>query len=581
MREHECDVAIIGGGPGGSTTAAYLRKHDPRLRVLVLERERFPRDHIGESQLPAIGRVLHEIGAWDKVEAAGFPVKIGASYTWGQTRDPWEFEFMPITQIPEGFARPTPYEGWRSRVAMQVDRAVYDDILLRHAADLGADTRQGTRVAKVHHDNGRVTGLELDGGERVKARFYVDASGNAAILRRALGVKVDAPTRLQNVAFWDYWSDPALNRDQFGFGVTRVQIRSLPYGWLWYIPLSRTRTSVGLVCPATYYKTCGKRPEQLYMEALKSEPTIWGLIESARARGEVEATTDWSFVSEKGVGENWFLVGEALGFADPILAAGLTLTHWSARHCAATILELDRGREDAGWLRAEYEAQQTKRIRQHIRFAEYWYSGNGCFSDVREFCSDIARESGLKLNAAAAFRWLSTGGLDDIPGQAAIGGFNIGSLKQVQHRLSDSGVVDYVINKNNVFKLNLTGAEKTSIGVVLDGSVTRAPAYRRGPNLLPHYGAYGNVIDTLGKTSRIDEFIATLTKSLSAVMPPPVVQAQVKEALFCLEMMAQNYWVTYSRRANWPTLTVDASKEGEFIYSTATGPVARPKGALG
>lgn len=575
------DVAIIGGGPAGSTAGTYLRKHNPSLRVLILEKETFPRDHIGESQLPAVGKVLAEMGVWDKVEAADFPVKIGASYTWGQTREPWEFEFIPLDQIPRDYVRPGEFGGWRSRVALQVDRSVYDDILLRHARDLGCEVRQGTRVAKIHREGDRVTALELEDGSHVRARHYLDASGNAAILRRAMGVKVDAPTKLQNVAFWDYWSDPKLNQDLFGHGVTRVQIRSLPYGWIWYIPLSRTRASVGVVCPAVYYKQCGKRPEQLYMESLKSEPLVWDLLAAAKPRGVVDRTTDWSFVAERAAGENWFLVGESLGFADPILSAGLTLTHWAARHCACTILEMERGQEDPAWLKREYETQQLKRVRQHIKFAEYWYSGNGCFDAVRDFCSQIARDSGLKLNAAAAFRWISNGGLDDIPGQAAIGGQNIGSIKQIQHRLSDSGVVEYAINRNNVFKLNLAGAEKGSMAIVEDGRIRRVTAYRRGANTLPHYGAYGLVIDALAATNRIDQIIETITKTLSATRSPMATQAMVKEALFCLEIMVQQYWVTCSYHSKWPTLTMDASKEGEFIYTSASGPVARPKGALG
>jgi flavin-dependent dehydrogenase len=538
------DVAVIGGGPGGSTTGAYLRRYNAELRVLILEREVFPRDHIGESQLPPIGKVLDEIGAWEKVEAAGFPVKLGASYTWGRTTDPWEFEFMPLRELPREFERPGAYDSWRSRVAFQVDRAVYDDILLRHAAELGCEVRQGTRVAKVLREGDRVTGLELEGGARVEARWYVDASGNAAVLRRAMGVKVEAPTKLQNVAFWDYWTDARLNEDLFGHGVTRIQIRSLPYGWLWYIPLSRTRTSAGLVCPAEYYKSCGKRPEQLYLEALKSEPRVWSLLEAATRRGRVDATTDWSFVSERTYGENWYLVGEALGFADPILSAGLTLTHWSGRHCACTILEIERGEQDRAWLDREYDTQQIRRVRQHMRFAEYWYSANGCFADVREFCSQIAKDSGLRLNAQSAFRWLSNGGLDDVPGFAQTGGYSVSSIKQVQHRL------------------------------VQEGRVLRVPAWRRGTTLVPRVGMYGLMLDALSEETRIDRIIEHCRRRLLAVTSPMIAETQVREAILCLEVMAQNYWVTCTRNAKWPAITIDCSPEGEFIYTAATGPKA-------
>ena len=88
------DVAIVGGGPAGSTTAGFLRKYGQDCKVIVLEREKFPRDHVGESQLPPISRILDELGVWDKIEAANFPIKIGASYRWGKNPEIWDFEFI-------------------------------------------------------------------------------------------------------------------------------------------------------------------------------------------------------------------------------------------------------------------------------------------------------------------------------------------------------------------------------------------------------------------------------------------------------------------------------------------------------
>ncbi len=99
MHDSEYDVAIIGGGPGGSTCATFLKKYMPDLKVLILEREAFPRDHVGESQLPPVCRILHEMGCWEKVEAANFPIKIGATYKWGRSQELWDFEFIPA----EGF----------------------------------------------------------------------------------------------------------------------------------------------------------------------------------------------------------------------------------------------------------------------------------------------------------------------------------------------------------------------------------------------------------------------------------------------------------------------------------------------
>jgi 2-polyprenyl-6-methoxyphenol hydroxylase-like FAD-dependent oxidoreductase len=139
------DVAIVGGGPGGSTVASFLKKHQPSLEVAILERDSFPRDHVGESQLPPTSRVLHELGAWDRIEAERFPIKIGASYTWGKTTEPWVFGFIPEAEIGDT-TRPGKYEGWRRRVALQVDRSRYDQVLLQHAASLGAHVLQPARV---------------------------------------------------------------------------------------------------------------------------------------------------------------------------------------------------------------------------------------------------------------------------------------------------------------------------------------------------------------------------------------------------------------------------------------------------
>lgn len=139
------------------------------------------------------------------------------------------------------------------RTAFQVERAIYDDILLRRAQQLGCDVRQQTKVAKVERDGDRVTGLTLASGQTVTARWYVDASGHGGLLRRALDVPVTCPARLKNVAIWDYW-DNVEWADTIGVGGTRVQVLSVGYGWIWFIPVSPSRASIGLICAASYYK---------------------------------------------------------------------------------------------------------------------------------------------------------------------------------------------------------------------------------------------------------------------------------------------------------------------------------------
>ena len=144
---------------------------------------------------------------------------------------------------------------------------------------------------------------------------------------------------------WDYWTN-AEWAVEIGVGATRIQVRSLPYGWIWFIPIGPTRTSIGLVCPAEYYKDAGLSAEELYHKSLQLQPDIYKLLRHATARGEVVTCRDWSHLADRIIGENWFLCGEAAGFADPILSAGMTLAHHSARDAAYTILEYRRGEHD-------------------------------------------------------------------------------------------------------------------------------------------------------------------------------------------------------------------------------------------
>jgi flavin-dependent dehydrogenase len=432
------DVVIVGGGPAGSTAGTLIEKYNPNLSVLIVEKEKFPRDRVGESQLPQISDVLEEMGCWDKVEAADFPIKIGATYRWGTDPNPWDFNFIKPEQFKDE-QRPAKFEGHRRQTAFQVDRAKYDEILLRHAEEMGCLVREETAVVKVDVVGDRITALHLRSPEQITARYYIDASGHIGVLRRVLGIETHCPTRLQNIAIWDYWTN-AEWADEIGIGGTRVQVMSLSHGWIWFIPLGPTRTSIGFICPAEHYKEMKKRPEEIYSEALNSEPRISKLIANATSRGKIETTKDWSFLADRTVGENWFLVGEAAGFADPILAAGMTLAHTGARELAYTILALEEEKHDGNWLKSQYDHNQRSRVKKHIRFADYWYAANGQFTDLQEYSREIARDSGLNLSPEKAFQWLAQGGFtNDILGQAVIAGFDLGSMKQVMQRLLAAG----------------------------------------------------------------------------------------------------------------------------------------------
>jgi flavin-dependent dehydrogenase len=579
MKETRTHVAIIGGGPAGSTVGTLLQKYKPTMDVLIIERENFPRDHVGESQLPLVSTVLDEMGVWEKVERAGFPVKIGATYRWGRTEDLWDLEFAPGIQDAD-MPRPGTFTGVRRNTAFQVDRAIYDEILLNHAEELGCEVMQGARVVEVLRDGDSVKGLVLDSGETVRAKYYVDASGSAGILRRAMGVEVDSPTSLRNIAIWDYWQN-AEWAVEIGVGGTRVQVMSLGYGWIWFIPLGPTRTSVGLVIPAEYYKTSGMRPEDLYKKAIAEEPRISGLMREAISEGKLATTKDWSFVADRICGDNWFLAGESAGFADPILAAGMTLAHVGAKECAYTILELDRGQFEPEWLKEGYEEVQKARLRQHIRFADFWYSNNGHFTDLQQYTAQIAKDAGLSLSAKEAFRWLGTGGFaNDGMGMASVATFSITPLKEVAKRFTcdDPG---WELNDHNVFRLNLEDAEVRHVGVLENGTIRRAKCYIRDGKTLSLVGVYWYLFKALQKASGLEDIFAELNKHFTG-MAGRTPRERMGFALEALETMTIDGWVVGELDPNRPKPDLRVDDDSKMIHANrdAEMPNARVPEAL-
>ncbi|AIE85808.1 NAD(P)/FAD-dependent oxidoreductase [Fimbriimonas ginsengisoli] len=502
----ETDVAIIGGGPAGTTVATFLKKYNPSLDVTIVEREQFPRDHVGESHLPAISAILDEMGVWDKVEAAGFPIKIGATFKWGAKKDYWETDFLHHEKFREE-ARPAKFVDQRRKTAFQVDRSIYDKVLLDHAQSLGCRVFEQTKVAQVLHEGDRITGLSVvsqdpDVTEQVgsdgliKARYYVDASGDIGILRRALGIEIEAPTALRNIAVWKYWQD-ATWAVTIGNGGTRIQIMSLDWGWMWFIPITPTRTSVGLVLPASYYKTSGKTTEQLYEEAIATEPLISRLLETATPEDGLFATKDWNFLAKRLAGENWFLAGDSCGFADPILSAGMTLAHTGARKVAFTILELDRNEQDPEWLKQEYEDGHRQQIRHHMQFADFWYTSNSQFTDLKEYCQEIAETAGLTLTPESAFQWLATGGFTvDEPGVAAALTYRVSGLKLLAVEMG-AAAPEWELTKTNFWRLNLDGATEGKFVRYLEGRVVPIPCLKRGPKVLPIVDVFKHLLKAM------------------------------------------------------------------------------------
>lgn len=308
---HEFDVAIIGGGPAGSTAACRLARAG--RRVVLFERDRFPRFHIGESLLASVNDVLDEIGATDLVRARGFPAKWGATFGTG---DGAIERFADFATSPEVRAPQT----W------QVPRAEFDELLLRHAAACGADVREEHRVLDAAFDPAGVTVTfrdRADSAREVRVAAVVDASGRVGLLARKFGLRVDEP-RLANIAVFAHYSGVP-RADGRRAGDIRVIARP-DLGWVWLIPISGELMSVGVVLPRAAFDALPRMaPDELLDHAIRDTPAVATLMRLAQREWPVRVEKDFSFGSRAYAGDRWLLVGDAGSFLDPVFSTGVAI----------------------------------------------------------------------------------------------------------------------------------------------------------------------------------------------------------------------------------------------------------------
>jgi FADH2-dependent halogenase len=354
------DVAVVGGGPGGASAATDLARRG--RRVLLLEREQFPRFHIGESQLPWSNEVFEALGVRETIAAAGFVQKWGASF-WtidGGTEQYADFADAVETPSPQTF---------------QVPRATFDDLLLRHAEKCGVAVREQHRALDATFDAAGVTlrFADAEGAERAaRVGAVVDASGRAGFLAKRLGRHAFDPL-LRNIAVHaQYENVPRLPGRRAGD--IRMFTRA-DMGWLWLIPLSDTIMSVGVVIPQAVHRRESKAtPEDSLAHYLDGTPSARSVLAAARRVTPARFDADYSYLGTQLAGDRWLAVGDAAAFLDPIFSTGVLLAMQGGLDAAGAI---DNGLRAGDLSRrrfAGYERLVQGRYHHFRRFAVGFYN---------------------------------------------------------------------------------------------------------------------------------------------------------------------------------------------------------------
>jgi flavin-dependent dehydrogenase len=315
-----CDVLVIGGGPAGSSAATHLAQAG--VNVVLLERSTFPRNQVGESLIPHIWKFTDMTGVTEKIEQEGFLAKAGGITV-------WDDKIHQIMFSDFGYKRP----------GLHVERDIFDNILLEHASSCGANIINQVAVKKVDFSNKEwpeVFYTDKRGNSNnegtIRCQYIIDASGHSSFLANQFKVRQTISSQFNFLSLWGYFKNSrfaGVDRQSYPEeALTTVKpmtfVMSFEGGWIWHIIL-RGKTSVGLVIPSDRTKGMNKQQKELFFKQTCLQlPYLSKLLEPAQfIEGSLQYRPDYSYYSNNICGENYYCIGDAAAFVDPIFSHGV------------------------------------------------------------------------------------------------------------------------------------------------------------------------------------------------------------------------------------------------------------------
>lgn len=366
------DVIVVGGGPAGSSTAGLLAAQG--LDVIVLEREKFPRYHIGESLITGCVNVLDRLGVRERLDDLGFVKKFGGTLVWGADGR-WSFGFREgKPQFPNAY---------------NVRRADFDALIMQRARELGAVVIEEAAVKEPLLDDDRVTGVRytVRGGDtrEARAKLVVDASGQSRVLGRAL-TTVRWQEDLKNVAVWNYFQNgELLTGDEAG----NIFLEHVPDGWFWYIPLQDGTHSVGFVTGVDAAAETGLDLPTLFARKVAESTHLSRMLAGATQVGAFRTARDWSYMSDRFAGPGWVLVGDAAAFVDPLFSTGVTLGMLAASAVADAVPLAMASPDDEAGIFARYESSYRTFLGSILSFVRFFYDAGLSREAYYDYAQDL------------------------------------------------------------------------------------------------------------------------------------------------------------------------------------------------